>query len=231
MTKKKGTGGNRELTVRVKTARRKSISSVRWLQRQLNDPYVSQARKEGWRSRAAFKLIELDEKFSLLKPGMKIVDLGAAPGGWTQVAAKQCKAEEGLGQVIGIDFRNIAPIPGAQLIIQDFMEDDAPEKIKALLKGKADIVLSDMAPNASGHAPTDHIRIMGLCEAAYAFALEVLGEGGIFIAKVLQGGTEQQLLADMKRHFRSVKHAKPKASRQDSAETYVVAQGFRATAQ
>ena len=231
MTKKKTPGkttGSRSVTVRVKTAKFRKTSSTRWLERQLNDPYVALAKKEGYRSRAAFKLIELDDKFHFLSPGKKVIDLGAAPGGWTQVAATRVKAGISRGgRVIGIDFRTIDPINGAELIIQDFMEEDAPQKLKTLLNGKADIVLSDMAPNASGHAPTDHLRIMMLCEAACEFALEVLAEGGVFVAKVLQGGTEKELLATLKKHFTSVKHAKPEASRKDSAETYVVATGFK----
>jgi 23S rRNA (uridine2552-2'-O)-methyltransferase len=187
----------------------------------LNDPYVKQAKAEGYRSRAAYKLLEIDEKFKLLKQGAKIVDLGAAPGGWAQVAVKKkCK-------VVGLDLLAVPPIAGAEILQLDFMADDAPEKLKALLGGEADAVLSDMAPNTTGDTATDHIRIMVLNEAAYHFACEVLKEGGSFVAKVWQGGTEGEMLAGMKRRFRTVKHFKPKASRADSAEMYVVATGFR----
>ena len=212
------------MATRVKTAKGRKISSILWLQRQLNDPYVEKAKKDGYRSRAAYKLIELDEKFHFLKPGKKIVDLGAAPGGWAQVAAKKVGAR---GKVVALDLKEVEPIPGVILLVKDFMEDDAPALIKQQFEGKVDIVLSDMAPNATGHAGTDHIRIMGLCEAAFEFALEVLAPGGVFVAKVWQGGTEGELLKRMKAHFSTVKHAKPKASRADSAENFVVATGFR----
>ena len=225
-SKKSGGGdGRRKLTTRVKTARGRKKSSTKWLQRQLNDPYVAKAKAEGYRSRAAFKLLELDDKFQLLKPGMRVLDLGAAPGGWTQVALQRI-GENGL--VAGIDLLPIPPIPGALLLEQDFLDEDAPAKpIDALGGHKADIVLSDMAPNTIGHPPTDHLRIMALCEEAYFFATEVLAEGGSFVCKALQGGTEQQLLSEIKQRFAVVKHAKPKASRSDSAETYLVATGFR----
>lgn len=216
--------GSRGLHVRVKTADKRSVSSTRWLQRQLNDPYVAKARAEGYRSRAAFKLIDLDEKFQLLKPGMRIVDLGCAPGGWTQVAVAKIGP---TGTVVGCDLLPVPEIPGATLIVQDFLADDAPEIMKNLLGGRANLVMSDMAANTTGHTPTDHIRIMHLCELAYVFATEVLEPGGAFICKVLKGGTESQLLKQMQKDFTSVKHAKPKSSRADSAESYVVALGFR----
>ena len=223
MTKKKGTGV-RGLTVKVKTAKKRSKSSAEWLRRQLNDPYVDAAKREGYRSRAAFKLLDLDEKFHLLKPGMRVVDLGAAPGGWSQVAVAKVGKH---GKVVGCDLLEVAPIAGATIIVQDFLTDDAPQTIKNLLDGTADIVMSDMAANATGHAPTDHIRIMHLCELAYDFAREVLAPEGIFICKVLKGGTERELLKIMQRDFKTVKHAKPPSSRADSAESYVVAIGFR----
>lgn len=213
---------SRGISVRVKTAKGRKISSSRWLARQLNDPYVQRAKQEGYRSRAAYKLLELDEKFHVLKPGKKVVDLGAAPGGWSQVAVAVC----GAGNVIGLDLLEIPPIPGAELLKLDFMDEDAPAKLKALIQG-ADIVLSDMAPNASGQQDLDHLRIVTLVEAAFEFACEVLSPGGAFVAKVWQGGTERELLARIKKRFEVVRHAKPKASRQDSAETFVVATGFR----
>ena len=221
MTQKK-TGGRRDLTVRVKTARGRKKSSTKWLQRQLNDPYVTQARQDGYRSRAAYKLIELNEKFDFLKPNMRVVDLGAAPGGWTQVAAQY-----NTQQIIGIDLLEIEPIPGADLIQMDFQDDQAPEIICEKLGGKANLVMSDMAANTTGHPPTDHIRIIALCELAYDFAKEILAPGGTFLCKVLKGGTENNLLTDMKQNFAVVKHAKPNASRKDSAESYVVAIGYK----
>ena len=224
----KNFGDARQLTVRLKTARGRSASSQRWLERQLNDPYVAAAKREGWRSRAAFKLIEIDDKCHILKPGQRIVDLGAAPGGWTQVAAQRVKAVEGRGQVIGIDYLPVDPIPGATILELDFLADDAPDKLKALLRdGGADVVLSDMAAPTTGHASTDHLRIMALAEAAAQFATEVLAPGGAFIAKVFQGGTERALLDMLKRDFAIVRHVKPKASRADSSELYVLATGFR----
>lgn len=223
----RGRGGQRELGVRVKTARRRSNSSARWLERQLNDPYVQAAKREGYRSRAAYKLLEIDDKYHLLKQGARVVDLGAAPGGWTQVAVERTGAGEGQGRVVGLDLLAMDTIPGAVLLEMDFMDDDAPARLREALGGPADIVLSDMAPSATGHKPTDHLRIVGLCEAAYWFALEVLAEGGSFCAKVWQGGAESELLAGMKRHFRTVRHVKPAASRKESAEMYVLATGFR----
>jgi 23S rRNA (uridine2552-2'-O)-methyltransferase len=223
MTKKKSSGV-RGLTVKVKTAKKRSKSSTKWLQRQLNDPYVVQAKMDGYRSRAAYKLIDLDEKFHLLHPGDRVVDLGAAPGGWAQVAVAKVGAK---GKVVGCDLLEVAPIAGATIIVQDFLADDAPEIMKELLGGKATLVMSDMAANATGHAPTDHIRIMHLCELAYEFAREVLAPGGSFVCKVLKGGTERELLTQMQKDFETVKHAKPHSSRADSAESYVVAMGFR----
>ncbi|MGJ3261202.1 MAG: RlmE family RNA methyltransferase [Rhodospirillales bacterium] len=216
--------GNRGLHTRVKTAKGRKLSSTRWLQRQLNDPYVQEAKRLGYRSRAAFKLIELDDKFGFLKKNAKVIDLGAAPGGWTQVAME--RIGEG-GHVIGIDLLEMEAIPGADLIQGDFLDDDAPERLKALLGGQADVVLSDMAAASTGHPQTDHLRIMGLLEVAADFAADVLAPGGAFVGKVLQGGTENELLAALKRDFKAVKHAKPPASRSDSAEVYVVATGFR----
>lgn len=216
----------RGLTVRVKTAGRRTASSTRWLERQLNDPYVHEARKLGYRSRAAFKLLQLDEKFHFLKPGARVVDLGAAPGGWTQVVANKV-LKDGKGAIVGIDLLPIDPIPGAELIQLDFMSDEAPALLKQKLNGPADIVLSDMAASATGHAQTDHLKIMALAEAAHQFATEVLKPGGAFIAKVLQGGATGGLLSQLKRDFTQVKHVKPAASRADSAEIYVVALGFR----
>ena len=216
----------RGLTERVKTARKRSVSSTRWLQRQLNDPYVAEAKKQGFRSRAAFKLLQLDERFHFLKPGARVVDLGAAPGGWTQVAADQV-LKNGKGKIVGIDILEMDPVPGAEILHLDFMSDEAPDKLKALLDGEADVVLSDMAASATGHQQTDHLKIMALAETAYAFAAEVLAPGGTFIAKVLQGGATGDLLKALKRDFEEVRHVKPAASRKDSAEIYVVALSFR----
>ena len=214
----------RGLTVRVKSANKRSVSSARWLERQLNDPYVAEAKKQGYRSRAAFKLLQLDEKFNLLKPGAKVVDLGAAPGGWTQVAVDRVGEK---GRVVGIDLLQMDAIPGADLIQFDFMDDGAPDVLKKLLDGPADIVLSDMAASATGHTQTDHIKIIALAEAAYDFAKDVLKPHGAFVAKVLHGGATGELLKLLKRDFVEVKHVKPPASRSDSAEIYVVALGFR----
>jgi 23S rRNA (uridine2552-2'-O)-methyltransferase len=224
----KNFGDARDLTVRLKTARKRSASSQRWLERQLNDPYVAAAKREGWRSRAAFKLIEIDDKYRFLKPGHRVVDLGAAPGGWTQVAALRVKSTEGRGQVIGIDYLHVDSIAGATILEMDFLDAEAPDKLKALLRdGGADVVLSDMAAPTTGHTSTDHLRIMGLAEVAAQFATEVLAPGGAFLAKVFQGGTERDLLDLLKRDFAIVRHVKPKASRADSSELYVLATGFR----
>jgi 23S rRNA (uridine2552-2'-O)-methyltransferase len=213
------------LKARVTGAR--SPSSRRWLERQLNDPYVARARKEGFRARAAFKLIEVDDKHRLLKLGALVVDLGAAPGGWSQVAARRVGAPQGRGRILAIDMLDMAPIAGVELAQLDFLDPRASDTIKSLLGGRADVVLSDMAANATGHRKTDHLKIMALAEAAADFAREVLSPGGAFLCKVLQGGTEAALLAGLKRDFAAVKHVKPAASRRDSAELYLLATGFR----
>lgn len=222
-----GREGGRSLKTKVKTSRRRSASSTQWLERQLNDPYVAMAQREGYRSRAAFKLLEIDERHHLLKPGQKIVDLGAAPGGWSQIAARKVGSLEGRGKVVGIDLLDIEPLPGVDFEVMDFLDPEAPERLKAMLGGEADGVLSDMAANTTGHKKTDHLRIMHLAELAAEFAREVLAPGGFFLAKVFQGGTENELLATLKRDFATVRHVKPKASRADSAELYVLATGFR----
>jgi 23S rRNA (uridine2552-2'-O)-methyltransferase len=224
-----GREGGRSLKVRVKTARKRSLSSARWLERQLNDPYVARAKREGLRSRAAYKLIEIDGRYPFLKPGQKVIDLGAAPGGWSQVAVRKVHAAEGEGRVIGIDLLEIEPVQGAEFKVLDFLSEEAPSLISDWLEAKADVVLSDMAANATGHKKTDHLRIVGLVELAAEFAREILAPGGTFLAKVLQGGTETELLARLKREFASVRHVKPQASRADSAELYVLAMGFRGT--
>jgi 23S rRNA (uridine2552-2'-O)-methyltransferase len=211
------------LKVRVKD-RRKSLSSRRWLERQLNDPYVARAKRQGLRSRAAFKLAEIDDKARILKKGARVIDLGAAPGGWSQVAAERVGAE---GRVVAIDVLPMAPVAGVNFVQLDFLDPSAPENLKSMLGGAADVVLSDMAANATGHARTDHLKIMALVEAAAEFAREVLAPGGSFLAKVLQGGTEASLLAALRRDFKQVKHVKPPASRADSAELYLLATGFR----
>jgi 23S rRNA (uridine2552-2'-O)-methyltransferase len=222
-----GSGGGRPLTVRVKRARRRKPSSTEWLSRQLNDPYVAEAHRLGYRSRAAFKLIQLDERFRLLRPGMRVIDLGCAPGGWTQIAAARVGAGKGRGAVVGIDLLPADPVAGATLIEADFRDPAAAGRLRASLGGPADLVLSDMAAPATGHASTDHLRIVALTEEAFAFAATVLRPGGAFVAKVFQGGAEGDLLARLKRAFATVRHAKPAASRAESAETYVVATGFR----
>jgi 23S rRNA (uridine2552-2'-O)-methyltransferase len=217
----------RRATVRVKTAKGRTTSSQRWLQRQLNDPYVVEAKKRGYRSRAAFKLLQIDDQFGFLKVGARVVDLGAAPGGWTQVAVERVKPERGRGIVIGIDITPVEPIAGATVLAKDFYDEDAPAVLTALLAGPADVVLSDMAASAIGDTQTDHMRIMGLAETAHDFARQVLKPGGTFVAKVLRGGTERTLLDRLKRDFAKVRHVKPEASRADSAEMYVVGTGFR----
>ena len=222
-----GRAGGRSLKVRVKTAKKRTLGSTIWLERQLNDPYVAKAKLEGYRSRAAYKLLEMDAKYGLLKPGQRIVDLGAAPGGWAQVAAAKVGAGKGRGRVIGIDLLNVDPIPGVEFTVMDFLADDSPDRLKAQLGGLADGVISDMAANAMGHRPTDHLRIVALAELAAHFAFEVLAPGGFFVAKVLQGGTENQLLALLKQRFGVVRHVKPEASRAGSAELYVLATGFK----
>ncbi len=216
--------GPRALGVRLRTAQGRSIASQRWLERQLNDPYVAAARAQGWRSRAAFKLIELDDRFHLLRPGQRVLDLGAAPGGWSQVAVQR-KA----GRVVGVDLLPIDPVTGAEFLQGDFADPALPPTLLARLRGPADLVLSDMAPNTTGHGTTDHIRIVALAEQALDFAITILAPGGGFVAKVFQGGTEHHMLTVMKRNFTTVRHAKPPASRKQSSELYVVATGFRGT--
>jgi 23S rRNA (uridine2552-2'-O)-methyltransferase len=222
-----GREGGRALKTRVRTARKRSLASTLWLERQLNDPYVGQARREGYRSRAAYKLIEIDENYRLFKPGQRIVDLGAAPGGWSQVAAARTKAREGRGRVIAIDLLEMEAIGGVEFRRIDFYDREAPIQLHDALGGAADGVLSDMAPNATGHRKTDHLRIVGLVELAADFAGEVLAPRGFFLAKTLQGGAGNDLIAGLKRQFATVRHVKPKASRADSAEVYVLATGFR----
>jgi len=222
-----GREGGRSLKVRVKSAGKRTMSSKLWLERQLNDPYVAAARREGWRSRAVYKIIELDERFHLFKPGQKILDLGAAPGGWAQYAARKVGSADGRGRVIGIDLLDIEPIAGVEFTVMDFLAPDAPDQLREMLGGDADGVLSDMAANTTGHKKTDHLRIVHLAELAAEFAREVLAPGGFFVAKVFQGGAEGDLLAALKRDYAVVRHVKPKASRADSAELYVLATGFR----
>jgi 23S rRNA (uridine2552-2'-O)-methyltransferase len=209
---------------KLKPGRNRTASSRAWLTRQINDPYVARAKREGFRSRAAYKLAEIDDKFHLLKAGARVVDLGAAPGGWSEIAARGVGPS---GRVVALDILEMKPIAGIDFLQLDFLDDTAPAKLKALLGGKADVVLSDMAANATGHRQTDHLRIMALAEAAALFAREVLAPGGAFLCKVLQGGTEARLLAELKRDFETVKHVKPPASRSDSAELYLLARGFR----
>ena len=208
----------------LKDQKRRKLSSRTWLERQLADPYVARAKKEGFRSRAAFKLIEIDDKYRLLKPGGRVVDLGAAPGGWSEIAAQRIGPS---GRVIALDILDFKPMTGVEFLKLDFLDETAPDRLKDMLGGKADLVLSDMAANATGHRKTDHLRIMALAEAATHFAREVLDRGGSFLCKVLQGGTETVLLAELKRDFETVKHVKPPASRTDSAELYLLAKGFR----
>ena len=224
--------GQRELRVRVKTAKGRKLSSTLWLERQLNDPYVIRARKEGFRGRAAFKILELDDKYGFFKPGARVVDLGCAPGGWCQVAVERVNAmgqrpAKPVGTVLGVDLQVIEPITGAQIHQLDFLSDEADALVKGWLGGPADVVLSDMAASASGHKGTDHLRIIALCEAAAYFAFDVLEEGGTFVAKVLAGGAENELQTILKRRFRKVANVKPPASRADSSEKFVVAQGFK----
>ncbi len=223
-------GGGRNLKVRVKGGKTRSLSSKLWLDRQLNDPYVARAKREGYRSRAAYKLIEIDDKYRFLRPGARVADLGAAPGGWSQVAAKRTGAAEGRGKVVAIDLLDMPPIPGVQFLQLDFLDPQAPAALRQALGGPADVVLSDMAANATGHRKTDHLKIIGLVEAAAEFARAMLAPGGTFLAKVLQGGTENALLSALRRDYASVRHVKPAASRADSAELYVLATGFRRAA-
>jgi 23S rRNA (uridine2552-2'-O)-methyltransferase len=233
MTEKKTSGrGARDLKVKVKTAKGRKLSSTRWLERQLNDPYVARARREGFRGRAAFKLIELDDRFRFLVPGARVVDLGCAPGGWLQVAVVRVnalgeKSGKRVGRVLGIDLQEVEPLAGAEVHVLDFLADGADDQVKDWLGGKADVVMSDMAASASGHKQTDHMRIITLCEAAAELAFDVLEEGGTFVAKVLAGGAEGSLQALLKQRFAKVHNVKPPASRSDSSEKYVVAQGFR----
>ena len=215
------------LHVQVKTGGKRKLSSKLWLERQLNDPYVAKAKAAGYRSRAAFKLLEIDDKFRLLKSGMAVVDLGAAPGGWSQIAAKRVGSTEGKGKVVAIDLLEMPEIPGVDFAQLDFMDNDAPSKLTAMLGGGADIVMSDMAANTTGHRKTDQLRIVGLVETAAAFACDVLKPGGAFLAKTFQSGADADLLAQLKRDFATVRHVKPAASRQDSSERYVLATGFR----
>jgi 23S rRNA (uridine2552-2'-O)-methyltransferase len=226
LTDRKKSGGARDLKVRVKGGRGRTLSSKLWLERQLNDPYVARAQREGYRSRAAFKLIEIDDKARILKRGGRVIDLGAAPGGWSQVAAKRVGAPS-QGKVVAIDVLEMEPVAGVDFAQLDFLDPSAPGTLKVMLGGPADVVLSDMAANATGHRKTDHLKIMALVEAAADFAGELLAPGGAFLAKVLQGGTEAALLTRLKRDFETVKHVKPPASRSDSAELYLLATGFR----
>ena len=223
-----GRKSNRDLKVRVKTSKGRKIGSTLWLQRQLNDPYVAQAKAEGFRSRAAYKIKELDERYKIFKKGQRIVDLGAAPGGWSQIAAPIVGSTPERPLIVGIDFLEMDPIDGVIFLKKDFTDDDAPQALIDALGGhKVDVVMSDMAAPTTGHRATDHLRIIGLVEMAAEFAIDVLAPGGTFVAKVFQGGTEHELLALLKRHFASTLHAKPKASRQESAETYLIARGFK----
>lgn len=219
----------RTLHTRVKTIKGRKFSSTRWLKRQLNDPYVAAAKRHGYRSRSAYKLMQLNDRFHFLKPDMKVIDLGAAPGGWSQVIAKEIGSDRSSSraQLISLDILEMEPIPGATVILGDFMNDDALSHLKATIDGSADMICSDITPVVTGHSKTDHLRIIAVLEAAYHFSLEVLAPGGGFVAKVFQGGSEKALLTDMKKGFQSVKHAKPPASRAESSEVYVVAQGFR----
>ena len=221
-------GGSRKLAVKLRTAKGRKTASTRWLQRQLNDPYVEEAKRRGYRSRAAFKLIEIDDKYRFLKPGMTVVDLGAAPGGWSQIAAERVGSAEGRGQVLAVDLAAIEPLPGVEALALDVSASDAPAAIRAQLKGgRADVVLSDMASPATGHRPTDHLRVIALVEAALDLAEDVLKPEGTFLAKVFQGGAGGELVSRLKRSFAKVQHVKPKASRPESPEVYVLATGFR----
>jgi 23S rRNA (uridine2552-2'-O)-methyltransferase len=230
---KKSSGrGQRDLRVRVKSAKGRRLSSTLWLERQLNDPYVQQAQKDGYRGRAAYKILELDDKYRFLVPGARIVDLGCAPGGWCQVAVPRINSlgerkGKKVGTILGIDLQEVDPIPGCDIRVLDFLEEEADDKVKEWLGGKADVVMSDMAASSSGHKQTDHLRIMALCEAAAYFAFDVLEEGGTFVAKVLAGGAEGELQKMLKQKFTKVANVKPPASRSDSSEKFVVATGFR----
>jgi 23S rRNA (uridine2552-2'-O)-methyltransferase len=229
--KSKNNGGlgdiasRRRKAVRVKAKKQRSESSRQWLQRHMNDPYVAAAQKEGYRSRAAFKLLQINEKFHLLKPGLRVLDLGAAPGGWTQVTAKAIAKKS--SKLVALDILPMAAIEGVQFLQMDFLDDSAPDRIKAVLGGPADLVLSDMSPNTTGHPATDHIRIMALAEMAVYLAVDILSPGGAFVCKFFQGGAEKEVLNLLKKHFTKIRHAKPAASRAESSETYLVAQGFK----
>jgi 23S rRNA (uridine2552-2'-O)-methyltransferase len=215
------------LHVTVKSGGKRKLSSKLWLERQLNDPYVAQAKRDGYRSRAAYKLIEIDDKYHFLKHGIAVVDLGAAPGGWSQIAARRVGAVSGKGKVVAIDLLEMPEVPGVNFAQLDFLAEDAPEKLIAMMGGRADVVMSDMAPNTTGHRKTDQLRIVGLIETAAAFATDVLNPGGTFLAKAFQSGADAELVAQLKRDFSSVRHVKPASSRQDSSERYVLAMGFR----
>ncbi|MEJ6388845.1 RlmE family RNA methyltransferase [Gymnodinialimonas ulvae] len=232
MVKNTSGRGQRDLKVKVKTARGRKLSSTRWLERQLNDPYVARAKRDGYRGRAAYKILELDDKYRFLVPGARVVDLGCAPGGWCQVAARRVnalgeKSGKAVGRIIGLDLQEMEPIAGCELHQLDFMEDGADDKVKAWLGGPADVVMSDMAASASGHKQTDHMRIIALCEAAAELAFDVLEPGGTFVAKVLAGGAEGTLQQTLKQRFKKVSNVKPGASRSDSSEKFVVATGFK----
>lgn len=227
MTSTRGSAGSRDLKVRVKKTAKLSHSSQLWLQRQLNDPYVKKAKEQGLRSRAAFKLAEMDDRYKFLKPGQRLVDLGCAPGGWCQIAAKRIGLEQGKGRIVGIDLLPVDPIPGVDLIQLDFMAHEAPALLTERLGGKADGVMSDMAANTTGHKKTDHLKIIALAEAALEFANDILAPGGFFLAKLFQGGDSAELLGQLKRDFSTVRNVKPAASRADSSELYVLATGFR----
>ena len=232
MVKKTSGRGQRDLRVRVKSARGRRASSTRWLERQLNDPYVRQAKAEGYRGRAAYKISELDDKYRFLVPGARVVDLGSAPGGWAQVAVRRVNAlgdrpGKPAGRVLGIDIQEVEPVPGAEIHVLDFLDEGADDQIKDWLGGPADVVMSDMAASSSGHKQTDHLRIIALCEAAAELAFDVLEEGGTFVAKVLAGGAEAGMQATLKKRFDKVMNVKPPASRSDSSEKFVVATGFR----
>jgi 23S rRNA (uridine2552-2'-O)-methyltransferase len=227
-----GSGGTRRLAVRVRTAKGRKLASTRWLQRQLNDPYVEEAKRRGYRSRAAFKLSEIDDKYHLLRPGMSVVDLGAAPGGWSQVAGERVQMMAGKGRVVAVDLIDMGPISGVTQLTLDMTDPEAAERIRATLNGKpADVVLSDMHAPATGHKQTDHLRIMSLVEAALDLAETILAPGGAFLCKVLRGGASKELLARLNRSFAKVRHVKPKASRAESAEIYALATGFRGAQQ